>query len=681
MTIKHFLVPSLLLSTLLLSCGEAAETAVNEAEKTNINADLKMKSGEEVDRFADIQVLRYDIVDFDKLTVKQKKLVYYLSQAGLEGRDIIYDQNGPYNLEIRRCLEHIIQNYKGNKSTPDWKNMMVYAKQVWFANGIHHHYGMNKFTPKFSQAAFEKYVAETKAKISKKAIQVIFDPTIAAKRKVKDPKVDMVVASANGFYGPGVTQKMVEDYYKAKIDTTTARPIEYGLNSTMILKNGKVVEDVWKMNGKYGKSIEKIVYWLDLAVGVAENDQQAKALKKLIEFYKTGDLKTWDDYNVLWAKSTKGDIDWINGFIETYGDALGKRGSYESIVQITDFEASKQMQVVTENAQWFEDNSPLIPSHKRKDVKGVSYKVVQVAAESGDASPSTAIGVNLPNSNWIREDIGSKSVSLGNILSAYENADGSGMLTEFANDKNEITLAEKHGYLAGKLHTALHEVIGHASGQINPGVGQPSETLINYASTLEEARADLVALYYIMDPKLIELGLFNTLDVGKAEYDGYIRNGMMTQLQRLELGQHLEEEHMQNRQLVASWALEKGMTENVIERISRDGKTYFNINDYGKLRIIFGDLLREIQRIKSEGDYAAGKALVENYGVKVDLALHKEVLERVKPLKLAPYRGFVNPILTPVTNDAGEIIDIKIENNQTFVEQMLYYSKTYGRLD
>lgn len=681
MSIKQLIAPSILLSTLLFSCGDSNEPAVDDNAKTSINADLKMKAGEEVDRFADIQVIRYDIVDFDKLTLKQKKLVYFMSQAGLEGRDIIYDQNGPYNLEIRRCLEHIIQNYKGNKTSTDWKKMMVYAKQIWFANGIHHHYGMTKFTPKFSQSAFEKYVSETKAKISKQALKVIFDPTVAAKRKVKDSNVDMIVASANGFYGPGVTQKMVEDYYKALIDTNDVRPIEYGLNSTMIFNNGNAFEDVWKINGKYGKSIKKIVYWLEKAVEVAENDQQAKALKKLIEFYKTGDLKTWDDYNVLWAKSTKGDIDWINGFIETYGDAVGKRASFESIVQITDFEASKQMQVVAENAQWFEDNSPLIPSHKKKEVKGVSYKVVQVASESGDASPSTPIGVNLPNNNWIRQEVGSKSVSLGNIIAAYDKAGGSGMLTEFANDPKEIELAEKHAYLAGKLHTALHEVIGHASGQINLGVGQPAETLINYASTLEEARADLVGLYYIMDPKLMELGLITTLDVGRAEYDGYIRNGMMTQLQRLELGQNVEEEHMQNRQLVASWVIEKGAADKVIERISRNGKTYFNINDYDKLRILFGDLLREIQRIKSEGDYAAGKALVENYGVKVDQALHKEVLERVKPLNLAPYRGFVNPILTPVTNAAGDIIDIKIENDQTFVEQMLYYAKMYGKLD
>lgn len=678
---KYIILPSLILATLLFSCGDSKESTTNDADHSSVNADLKMKAGEQVDRFADIQVIRYDIVDFDKLTIDQKKLVYYMSQAGLAGRDIIYDQNNPYNLEIRNCLEDVIQKYKGDKTSADWKNMMVYAKQIWFANGIHHHYGMTKFTPKFSESVFKNYVKQTGAKISDQALNVMFDPTVAAKRKVKDASKDMIVASANGFYGKGVTQQMVDDYYARIVDKTAKHPIEYGLNSTMILKDGTAYEDVWKIDGKYGKAITKIVFWLEKAVTVAENDTQKKALKKLIEYYKTGDLKTWDDYNVLWAKSTEGDIDWINGFIETYGDALGKRASYESVVQITDFEASRQMKMVAENAQWFEDNSPLIPSHKKKEVKGVSYKVVQVASESGDASPSTPIGVNLPNNNWIRQEVGSKSVSLGNIISAYDKAGGAGLLNEFANDKEEIALADKHAYLAGKLHTALHEVVGHASGQINDGVGQPSETLRNYASTLEEARADLVGLYYIMDKKMIDLGLITTLDVGKAEYDGYIRNGMMTQLQRLELGQDVEEEHMQNRQLVASWAIEKGKADNVIERITRNGKTYFNINDYAKLRILFGDLLREIQRIKSEGDYVAGKALVETYGVKVDQALHKEVLERVKPLNLAPYRGFVNPVLVPVTDESGEIIDIKIENNQTFVEQMLYYRKMYGILD
>jgi dipeptidyl-peptidase-3 len=418
-----------------------------------------------------------------------------------------------------------------------------------------------------------------------------------------------------------------------------------------------------------------------MASNFAENQDQKAAIDKLIEYYKTGDLRTWDEYSILWAKSTQGDIDWINGFIETYGDAIGKRASYESMVQITDFEASKQMQVVTQNAQWFEDNSPLIESHKKKNVKGVSYKVVQVASESGDASPSTPIGVNLPNNNWIRQDHGSKSVSLGNIIAAYDKASGPGMLEEFAHDSLEISLANKHGYLAGKLHTALHEVVGHASGQINPGIGQPAETLKNYASTLEEARADLVGLYYLMDTKLIELGLITTLDVGKASYDNYIRNGMLTQLIRIDLGKKIEEEHMQNRQLVASWAIEKGEAENVIEKNLRDGKVFYNINNYEKLRAIFGELLREIQRIKSEGDYQAGMKLVENYGVNVDLNTHTQVLERTQPLDKAPYGGFVNPVFIPLINDQGDIMDIKIENTQNFEQQMMYYAEQYSTLE
>ncbi len=659
----------------------AASCETNTTEVTDNTAKEQVSTDDvTVDRFADIQVLRYDIVDFDKLSLDQKKLVYYMSQAGLAGRDIIYDQNNAYNLEIRHALEDVISNYDGDKESEDWKNVMTYAKQIWFANGIHHHYGMDKIMPLFSKDYFSELISVTNTTISEKATDVIFSNELEMKRKVKDADVDMIAASANGFYGEGVTQAMVEAFYADKIDPNNKRPIEYGLNSTMILKDGQLVEDVWKSGGKYGAAIDKITYWLEKASGVAENEEQKAALNKLIEYYNTGDLKTWDDYNVLWAKSTEGDIDWINGFIEVYGDAIGKRASYESIVQITDFEASKQMKMVAEKAQWFEDNSPLMPEHKKKNVKGVSYKVVQVASESGDASPSTPIGVNLPNNNWIRQEIGSKSVSLGNIISAYNNASGSGMLQEFANDQEEIDRAKEHGQLAGKLHTALHEVVGHASGQINDGIGQPAETLKNYASTLEEARADLVGLYYIMDDKLIDLGLISTLEVGKAEYDGYIRNGMLTQLQRLDLGKNVEEEHMQNRQLVAAWAIEKGASENVIEKIVRDGKTYYNINDYDKLRVLFGDLLREIQRIKSEGDYEAGKSLVETYGVKVDQAVHQEVLDRVKPLDIAPYRGFVNPVFVPVMNDEGEITDVKIENTQNFVEQMMFYAKEYGSL-
>ena len=665
---------------LIFSFSACKENNQKETKETSL-LERKIPNERQVDRFADIQILRYEIKGFDLLSLSQKQLVYFLSQAGLSGRDIIYDQNNAYNLEIRRCLEGIIKAYKGDKESDQWYLFMTYAKQVWFANGIHHHYGMEKFTPKFSQEYFATLLESTNVSISLDAVATIFNKDVDRKRKVKDPNVDMIVASANNFYGEGVTLSMVEDFYKIKIDTLDPYPIEYGLNSTMVLVNDSLKEDVWKSGGKYGKAIDKIIYNLEMASNFAENQDQKAAIDKLIEYYKTGDLRTWDEYSILWAKSTQGDIDWINGFIETYGDAIGKRASYESMVQITDFEASKQMQVVTQNAQWFEDNSPLIESHKKKNVKGVSYKVVQVASESGDASPSTPIGVNLPNNNWIRQDHGSKSVSLGNIIAAYDKASGPGMLEEFAHDSLEISLAHKHGYLAGKLHTALHEVVGHASGQINPGIGQPAETLKNYASTLEEARADLVGLYYLMDTKLIELGLITTLDVGKASYDNYIRNGMLTQLIRIDLGKKIEEEHMQNRQLVASWANEKGEAENVIEKIVRDGKVFYNINNYEKLRAIFGELLKEIQRIKSEGDYQAGMNLVENYGVNVDLNTHTQVLERTQPLDKAPYGGFVNPVFIPLINDQGDIMDIKIENTQNFRQQMMYYAEQYSTLE
>ena len=665
---------------LIFTFSACKENKQKEIEETSL-LERKIPNERQVDRFADIQILRYEIKGFDLLSLSQKQLVYFLSQAGLSGRDIIYDQNNAYNLEIRRCLEGIIKAYKGDKESDLWYLFMTYAKQVWFANGIHHHYGMEKFTPKFSQEYFATLLESTNVSISLDAVATIFNKDVDRKRKVKDPNVDMIIASANNFYGEGVTLSMVEDFYKIKIDTLDPYPIEYGLNSTMVLVNDSLKEDVWKSGGKYGKAIDKIIYNLEMASNFAENQDQKAAIDKLIEYYKTGDLRTWDEYSILWAKSTQGDIDWINGFIETYGDAIGKRASYESMVQITDFEASKQMQVVTQNAQWFEDNSPLIESHKKKNVKGVSYKVVQVASESGDASPSTPIGVNLPNNNWIRQDHGSKSVSLGNIIAAYDKASGPGMLEEFAHDSLEISLANKHGYLAGKLHTALHEVVGHASGQINPGIGQPAETLKNYASTLEEARADLVGLYYLMDTKLIELGLITTLDVGKASYDNYIRNGMLTQLIRIDLGKKIEEEHMQNRQLVASWAIEKGEAENVIEKNLRDGKVFYNINNYEKLRAIFGELLREIQRIKSEGDYQAGMKLVENYGVNVDLNTHTQVLERTQPLDKAPYGGFVNPVFVPLINDQGDIMDIKIENNQNFEQQMMYYAEQYSTLE
>lgn len=633
-----------------------------------------------VERFADIQILRFRVDSWDKLSLKQKEYAYYLSQAGLCGRDINYDQNNAYNIEIRKGLEAIHENYTGEKNSNDWKNFDTWSKQVFFSNGIHHHYGMEKLQPKFNEAYFKKLLAQVEFKMSPEALKAIFDKTAEMKRKVKDPNVDMVVASANNFYGKGVSQKMVEEYYADKIDPNNPEPIEWGLNSTMIIKNGKLIEDTWKVGGRYSAAIKQIVHWLDKAASVAENDAQAKALRKLVEYYKTGDLKKWDEYNVLWSTATKGDIDYINGFIETYGDAMGKRANYESIVEINDFEASERMSVVAKNAQWFEDNSPILAEHKKKKVVGVSYKVVEVVSESGDAAPSTPIGVNLPNNNWIRQKHGSKSVSLGNLIAAYNNAGGPALVEEFANDQEEIDRANKYGAVAGKMHTALHEVIGHASGQINKGIGQPSETLLNYASTLEEARADLVGLYYIMDQKMVDLGLIESLEVGKAEYDGYIRNGLMTQLQRLELGQNVEEEHMQNRQIVSKWVYERGLKDKVIVKIVRNGKTYFDIKNYSKLRQLFGDLLREIQRIKSEGDYKAGKDLVETYGVKVDKAIHAEVLKRVKPLNIAPYNGFVYPILVPVKDKKGKIIDIRMENKQTFIEQMLYYGKNYSFL-
>ena len=673
MNIKNSAIITLFSTSLLVSCGQG----VSDSNKVI----RKVPNAKQVDRFADIQVIRYDIEGFEKLTLSQKKLVYYLAQAGLSGRDIIYDQNNEFNIEIRHCLESIVENYKSEKESDNWYNFITYAKRVWFSNGIHHHYGMDKIMPEFSKEYFAELVTSTKSTISKEAISVMFDLNKAMKRKDKNSNVDMITSSANNFYSDGVTQEMTEKFYASKIDINDETPLEIGLNSTLILKNGNLIEDVWKSGGRYGKAIDQIIFWLTKALTVTENDAQNKAIAKLIEFYKTGDLETWDQYNILWASSTQGDIDWINGFIETYGDAIGKRGSYESMVQITDFEASKQMKMVAENAQWFEDNSTILPEHKKKNVKGVSYKVIQVASESGDASPATPIGVNLPNNNWIREQHGSKSVSLGNVIAAYEKAGGPGIIKEFAHDAEEIARAEKYAALAGKMHTALHEVIGHASGQINKGVGQPSETLKNYASTLEEARADLVGLYYIMDQKMIDIGLIPSLEVGKAEYDGYIRNGMLTQLQRLELGKKVEEEHMQNRQLVCNWVFEKGAKDNVIVKVVKNGKTYYDIKDYQKMRVLLGELLRDIQRITSEGDYNAGKKLVETYGVKVNAKIHQEVLDRVKPLDIAPYNGFVNPIFVPVTDAKGEIIDIKIENTQSFEEQMLYYGKKYGFLN
>lgn len=633
-----------------------------------------------VDRFADIQILKLEVKSWDKLTPEQRKYAYFLSEAGLSGRDIIYDQNNAYNLRIRKFIEQILVAAENeDRNDENWKKFEIYAKQIFFSNGIHHHYSMDKIQPQFSESWLLELCSKYNVKYEDAWINVIFDPFIDAKRKVKDPDLDMVVASANNFYGPGVTQEMVEKYYAERVKANDPEPIEWGLNSTMeIGSDGKPYENYWRNGGKYSGAIQQIIYWLKQAVEVTEIYEQRVALEKLIAYYNSGDLRTWDEYNIAWTQAVKGDIDYINGFIEVYGDALGRRASFESIVQINDFEASAKMAVLAKKAQWFEDNSPIMFEHKKPKVVGVTYKVVEVVSEAGDAAPSTPIGVNLPNNNWIRQNYGSKSVSLGNIIAAYEAAGGPAIVEEFAFDQHEIDRAKLYAGKAAKMHTALHEVIGHASGQINKGVGQPSETLKNYASTLEEARADLVGLYYIMDEAMISMGLIESLEVGKAEYDAYIRNGLLTQLQRLTLGQNLEEEHMQNRQLVASWVFEKGKDKNVIERIEKNGKTYFKINDYMALRALFGELLREIQRIKSEGDYESGKLLVETYGVRVDSELHTQVLERVAPLNIAPYNGFVYPVMIPIYNEQKELIDVRLEYTQSFLEQMLYYGQKYS---
>jgi dipeptidyl-peptidase-3 len=633
-----------------------------------------------VDQFADVKVLRYQIPGFDEITLKEKQLVYYMTQAGLAGRDIMWDQNYRHNLKIRKALENVYSSFSGDKATDDWQGFEEYLKRVWFSNGIHHHYSNDKIKPRFNSDYLIYLLKETDTELEGEAFEVIFNDQ-DGKKVNKKKGVDNVASSAINFYDPTITDADVEAFYKTADKGPKDRPIEAGLNSKLVRENGKVVEKVWKSGGMYGTAIDEIIKWLEKAKGVAENEKQANTLALLIEYYSTGDLNTWDEYCIEWATSTDGNIDWINGFIEVYNDPKGYRGSYESIIQIKDFEMSKQMAVLSENAQWFEDNSPLMDDHKKSDVVGISYKTINVAGEAGDASPSTPIGVNLPNNNWVREEHGSKSVSLGNIINSYNNAGGSGRLKEFAHDAEEIELEEKYGQLADKLHTALHEVIGHASGQLNPGIGQPKETLKNYASTMEEGRADLVGLYYLMDPKLQELGLVDNWEAfGHAAYDSYIRNGMITQLVRIELGDDIEEDHMVNRQWVSAWAYERGKADNVIEKVIRDGKSYFKINDYGKLRELFGELLRESQRIKSEGDFKAAQDLVEGYGVKVDQALHAEVLDRNQQFKSAPYSGFVNPVLVPETNDSGEIIDVKVVQPESFVTQMLDYSKKYSFL-
>ena len=666
----HF---ALIFSAIFYSCNQ---------ENDNYYTPISDDSFEfKVDQFADLSILRYQIPGWDELTLNEKELVYYLTQAGLAGRDIMWDQKYRHNLEIRSALENIYRNYVGDKKSDDWIAFEVYLKRIWFSNGIHHHYSNDKMFPDFTKEYFNELLISTDTNLEGEAYEVIFnDKDLKMVDKTKG--VDNVLNSAVNFYGPNVTMEDATGFYAKKTQPDPTKPLSYGLNSKLIKENGSLKEIVYKEGGLYGEAISEIIKWIDKAADVAENKPQGDALRILAEYYKTGDLKTWDDYCVAWTKATEGNIDYINGFIEVYNDPIGLRGSYENIVQINDFNMSRKMSVLSDNVQWFEDNSSIMEEHKKPNVVGVSYKTVNVAGEAGDASPSTPIGVNLPNANWIRATIGSKSVSLGNIKNAYNNAGSSERLKEFVNDDEEYQLELKYGNLADDMHTALHEVIGHASGQLMPGVGTPSETLKTYRSTMEEGRADLLALYYIYDSKIQELGLVDDWKaVGKTSYDGYIRNGMMTQLIRLNLGDDVEQAHMRNRKWVSEWVYKKGLSENVIEKISRDGKTYFNINDYDKLRQLFGELLRESQRIKSEGDYDAAEKLVEGYGVKVDQDIHAEILKRNEKFKGAAYAGFVNPELIPVYNEGDELIDVEVKYVNSFEYQMLQYSEKFGYLD
>ena len=675
----------IILTTLsFMACNNQSKNAETE-QKTDTVADFKFL----LEQFSDIKIMRYQIPEFEKLTLKQKELVYYLAEATYWGRDIVFDQNYKYNLFVRRSLEEIYKNYTGDKSSDDFKKFEIYLKRVWFSNGIHHHYSADKFTPDFSKEYLSELIKnspkanfpiekeENQAKFAEKLTSIMFDPNVAQKRISQDASKDLITNSANNFY-EGVTQKEVEDYYKTKKSPNAEKPWSIGINTKVVKENGVVGEKVWKLGGMYSSAIEKIIYNLEKASEVAENDVQKKEIKKLIEYYKTGDLQAWDDYNVMWVENLNSHVDYVNGFIENYGDPMGQKSTWEAIVNFKDIEATKRTIIISDNAQWFENNSPVDPKFKKKEVKGVSAKVITVAALGGDCYPTTPIGINLPNADWIRKDHGSKSVTIENITYAYEKAsEKNGFLEEFAFTQEEIDIARKFGPKAGNIHTDLHECLGHGSGQLLPGVS--SEALKNYQSPLEEARADLFALYYMMDKKMVDLGLIESLDAAKAEYNSYIRNGLMTQLTRIELGKTIEQAHMRNRQLIAKWCFEKGQKDKVITKEIKDNKTYFVVRDYEKLRVLFGQLLKEIQRIKSEGDYEAGKNLIENYAVKIDPAIHKEVLERYKKLNLAPYGGFVNPKLVAVMEN-GKITDIKIEYIDDYTKQMLEYSEKYSNL-
>ncbi|WP_410522571.1 dipeptidyl-peptidase 3 family protein [Muribaculum intestinale] len=636
-----------------------------------------------VDRFADIEVLRYPVPDFDKLSLSQKMLVYHLTEAALAGRDILWDQNCRLNLELRDMLEKIYTGYQGDRNDPQFKAFEKYLKQVWFANGVHHHYSMDKFTPEFSRkwimSQLVKMPDNQRPPHEPQLIKLIFDPTFMAKRVNQAEGEDLIRTSAVNMYEEGLTQKEIENYYNARKDTTDLTPISYGLNTKKVKRNGQVCELPYKLGGLYSNAIERIIRELSLASIYAENPAQKAYIDKLIEFYRTGDLKTFDDYSILWAEETASQVDFINGFIESYGDPLGMTGSWESIVNFKNIPASQRTETISGNAQWFEDNSPVDPRFRKDKVKGVTAKVITAAILAGDAYPATPIGINLPNANWIRAAHGSKSVTLENITQAYDEAShGNGFNQEFVIDEPTSKLLDDYLFITDNLHTDLHECLGHASGRLLPGVDP--DALKAHGSTLEEARADLFALYYLADPKLIELGLLDNPDAYKAEYYKYILNGLMTQLMRIEPGKDVEEAHMRNRKLISEWAYEHGKADNVIEYVKRDGKTYIRINDYRKLRALFGRLLGEIQRIKSEGDYEAGRNLVEKYAVKVDPAIHNEVLERYSHLDIAPYRGFVNPTYSIVRDADGAITDVTVTYGEEYIPQMLRYSRDYRTL-
>jgi dipeptidyl-peptidase III len=687
----------LIASALLLSsCGDdRPTTASSRAPAAITETPATPNFVYEADRFADIRVLRYQIASFEQLSLQQKQLLYFLTQAGMSGRDIFYDQNYRHNLRIRRTIEQIVRHYPGDRGTAEFAAFLTYAKQQWFANGIHHHYSSDKFTPGFSAEYFRQLVQASNAQATWPLTEgqtveqlvamlepIIFDPAVDAKKVNTAANIDKIANSAVNFYR-GVTEAEVAAYYASKKDPNNPHPVMAGLNSRLVKENGQLlVEQVWKVGGLYSAALERVVYWLEQAITVAENDAQKRALELLVKYYRSGDLADFDAYNIAWVADTQSKVDVINGFIEVYEDPLGYRGAFESVVSVRDEEATKRISAIADRAQWFEDSSPIATEHKKADVTGITGKAIMVVSETGDASPATPIGINLPNSDWIRAEHGSKSVSLSNISAAYDAAPG-GALEEFAASPDEITRSQQWAELSGHLHTDMHEVIGHASGKLNAGVGDPSDTLKQYASAMEEGRADLVALYYMMDPMLIEIGVMPTLDVGKAEYDSYIRAGLMTQLYRIKPGDNIEEAHMRNRQEIAAWVYEKGLPDRVIEKVQREGKTYFVINDYGKLRGLFGQLLREHQRIKSEGDFAGAQNLIENYGTKVDPALHAEVLQRFASLNLAPYSGFINPKLVPVyAADAPgtDIVDVKVEYPTDFVQQMLDYADEYALL-